>query len=142
MIRSLMAFLIAPLIAPFLMFFWARDLNPTGHWLAFTLVVIAIVTYVGVGLFGIPAYLLLRARKWTRFWLAPVLGFAFGAVIWLAFGVVFGLLLGHSLAAAVSFTADAKYLAGVFWPGGVAGVAVGATFWLIARPDRSLEAWD
>ena len=40
------------------------------------------VTYAGVVIFGIPTYLVLRSCKWTNFWIAPIVGFIIGMVMW------------------------------------------------------------
>ncbi len=134
--RTLVAFLIAPLVVPALMFFYLRGLASTDFWHAFSLVISVIFAYTGVWVLGFPAYLFLRARRWTGFWLAPVLGFVIGAVMWLVFGVALSVSLGHSLAAAIpDVIRDPNMLGGVLWPSGIAGAATGATFWLIARPD-------
>lgn len=135
--RTLVAFLVAPLVVPAFMLFYLRGLSSTDFWQTFSLVVSVIVAYTGVWVLGFPTYLFLRARQWTSFWLAPVLGFVIGAAMMLVFGVGFTVLLGHSLVSAVSdVMRDPNMLRGALWQGGVAGAATGAVFWLIARPDR------
>lgn len=134
--RTLIAFYIAPLVVPLLLALTPRELSGTDLSDRLSVVVGAFVAYAGVWAIGGPAYLFLRARRWTSFWLAPLLGFAIGAVMWLVFGVLFGLSLGHSLAGALSLTAQPNFSRGILWPGGVTGAATGIVFWLIARPDR------
>lgn len=135
--RTLIAFLVAPLVVPALMFFYLRGLSSTDFWYAFSLVISVIVSYAGVWILGFPTYRFLRARQWTSFWLAPVPGFVIGAAMLLVFGVVLNVSFGHSLASAVSTVMkDPNMLRGALWPGGVGGAATGVVFWLIARPDQ------
>ena len=136
MSRILTAFLIAPLVVPVLLFPYLRGLLTTDLWFAVGLIVAAIVAYVGFAVIGIPAYLLLSARNWTSIWNSLVVGFFAGALMWLVFIAVFALLLEQGGAGILSSLTDMRTLKGVLWPGGVAGAAVGAVFWLIARPDR------
>jgi len=78
------------------------------------------LSYFGIFLFGLPLYLLLRAYKLTAFWLAPVVGFVAGfAMMGLASS-----WLGLPLVSVA----------------GPSGAAVGALLWLIARPDRRVQA--
>ena len=134
--RTLIALFIAPLVVPILLFPYLRGLLTTNFWLAFGLLVSVIFAYIGVVLLGIPAYLFLRARGWTSFWVAPFLGFAVGAVMWLVFSAVFALALDQGIAGVRSSLSDPGTLSGVLWPGGIVGAAVGVAFWLIARPGR------
>src|SRR5207253_493553 len=101
---------------------------------AFGLLISVVVAYIGVVVLGVPAYLFLRARGWTSFWVAPVLGFAVGAVMWLVFSAAFALALDQGIAGVRSSLSDPGTLSGVLWPGGIVGAAVGVAFWLIARP--------
>ena len=81
--------LVAPLVVPLIMAVYAMymvhvEINRPGWhtldtgavlqaiaWVAFFP---AIYAYVGVILFGVPAYRFLTARKLTAFWIAPVVG--------------------------------------------------------------------
>ena len=98
----------------------------------------AIFAYGGVAALGMPAFRLLRARKHTAFWIAPILGFAVGVVAWLVFIALFGLSLGNdwTFVSHDLVTNSARLWA--FLPTGALGAAVGATLWLIARSDRGL----
>lgn len=137
MSRGLIAFIIAPLIAPVLLFPYLRELTTTNVWLAFALVITVIVAYVGAVVLGVPAYLFLRARNCTSFWMAATLGFAIGAAMWLVFSAAFALMLDQGVAGVRSSLADPGTLRGILWPGGIAGAAAGMAFWLIARPDKA-----
>ena len=77
------------------------------------------VTYAGVVIFGIPTYLVLRSGKWTNFWIAPIVGFIIGMVMWYVRPARLPDVAGRRLGAVRA----------------PAGAAVGTIFWLIARPD-------
>jgi hypothetical protein len=96
----------------------------------------AVFAYSGVAAFGTPVFLLLRASKRTAFWIAPALGFAVGVATWLVFIVLFGLSLGDSWSFVSHDLASNSAHLWAFLPTGALGAAVGATLWLIARPDR------
>lgn len=127
--RTLIAFLVAPLVVPLIMAVYAMymvhvEINRPGWhtldtgavlqaiaWVAFFP---AIYAYVGVILFGVPAYRFLTARKLTAFWIAPVVGFLSGGTVMLPmFGAIPAVLIGGPL-----------------------GAVVGTVLWLIDRPDR------
>jgi hypothetical protein len=66
-------------------------------------------------------------------------GFVIGATTWLAFMAFFALMLGEGLQGIALALGDApKHLAFLLLPAGL-GALVGATIWLIARPDRQVE---
>jgi hypothetical protein len=81
----------------------------------------------------LPAFKFFKARNYTSFWIAVVLGFAIGGVTWLVFKILFALSLGNDLSFSwrQASNADSWVLAT-----GALGSVVGATLWLIARPDR------
>ena len=139
MSRTAMAFLIAPLWVPAAAVPFAGHMFPypeQRHWIYITVIIAAIFAYGGVAAFGTPAFLLLRASKRTAFWIAPVLGFAVGIATWLVFIVLFGLSLGNSWSfVSHDLASNSADLWGFLTTGGL-GAAVGATLWLIARPDR------
>jgi hypothetical protein len=89
-----------------------------------------------VAVFGTPVFLLLRASKLTTFWIAPLLGFAIGVATWLIFVILFSLSLGNGWSFTSHELADNSAHLWAFLPTGALGAAVGATLWLIARPDR------
>jgi hypothetical protein len=136
MSRKLIAFLVAPLVVPVLMFPYLDGLTTTSFWLGFALAISVIITYVGTVVLGVPGYMLLRGRNWTSLWIAPLLGFAIGAFMWLVFHTAFVLLLDQGMSGVRSALANPSTWEGALWPGGIAGAVVGATLWLIARPDR------
>jgi len=89
-IRFTIGFLIAPLAIPVIEFrAWERPALPAELlWLVFLSVIVA---YAGTFLFGIPAYCLLRARKWTAFWFAPLAGFIVAGLTWWLLGILHAL---------------------------------------------------
>jgi hypothetical protein len=77
MFRSIVAFLVTPLVVPLL--FAASSLRPDVPSSSFDVLVslfIAVVAYAGTFLVGLPTYLFLRNKKWTAFWIAPIAGFS------------------------------------------------------------------
>jgi hypothetical protein len=100
------------------------------------MVIAAITAYLGTAIFGIPAYLLLRARGITSIWVAVIFGLLIGVVTWFLLAIAFPLSLGQG----VPGVKAGFMLPSVYWgalvPAGVLGMIVGALFWFIARPDR------
>lgn len=139
MSRTALAFLIAPLWVPAAAVPFAGHMFPypeQRHWIYITVIIAAIFAYGGVAALGLPAFRLLRTRKHTAFWIAPVLGFAVGVTTWVVFIVLFGLSLGNSWSfVSHDLVSNSAHL-WAFLPTGALGAAVGATLWLIARPDR------
>jgi hypothetical protein len=139
--RTALAFLIAPLWVPAATAFYGVYLFPKpkqGHWIFFTTVVGAVFAYGGVLLLGTPAFLILRAHKLTAFWIAPVLGFFVGVITCSVFLVFLGLSLGNSLPFSLhELAANPVSWSSGFFPTGALGAIVGATLWLIARPNRN-----
>jgi hypothetical protein len=123
-LRTIVAFLVTPLAVPIALlpdlFFGRRAGWPTS-----ALILMTIISYICLVIFGVPTFVLLIERGWTAFCLAPLCGFAFGVATWLACLVVVAVVFSYTLA-------DVEAL----WPGGGAGVVSGTIFWLIARPDR------
>ena len=139
MSRTALAFLIAPLWVPAAAVPFAARAFPypeQQHWIVITVIIAAIFVHGGVAALGVLAFRLLRASKHTAFWIGPVLGFAVGVVTWLVFIVLFGLSLGNSWAfVSHDLVTNSAHL-WAFLPTGALGAVVGATLWLIARPDR------
>jgi len=137
--RIALAFLIAPLWVPAAAVPFAGHMFPypeQRHWIFITVIIAAIFGYGGVAALGMPAFRLLRARKHTAFWIAPVLGLTVGVATWVVFIVLFGLSLGNSWSfVSHDLVSNSAHLWAVL-PTGALGAAVGATLWLIARPDR------
>ena len=94
------------------------------------------MSYAGTLALGMPAYFFLRERGLTAFWIAGVVSFVIGALMWLVFSALFPLSLDQGLAGVRFALTDLRSLRGALWPGGVLGATVGALFWVIARPDR------
>jgi hypothetical protein len=135
-IRQLIAFLIAPLIVPILLFPYLSSRSSNPNFIAFIVIVTIVFAYVGMIIFGLPMYLFLRRHRWTSFWIAPSLGFLVGAVVWMIFSIVFVLALGEGISRIRLALSDPPMLKGMVWPGGVLGASVGVLFWTIARPDK------
>jgi len=137
--RTKLAFLIAPLWVPAAAVPFAARAFPypeQRHWIYITVIIAAIFAYGGVAALGMPAFRLLRASKHTAFWIGPILCFAVGIITWLVFIVLFGLSLGNSWSfVSYDLVSNSAHLWAVL-PTGALGAAVGATLWLIARPDR------
>lgn len=137
--RTVLAFLIAPLWVPVSAWPYAARMFPypeQQHWIVVTTIVATVFAYGGTVAFGVPAFLLLRARKHTSFWIAPVLGFVAGVATWLVFLALFGLSLGHSWSYVLRELVNDAAKLGNYLPAGPLGSAIGATLWLVARPDR------
>jgi hypothetical protein len=100
----------------------------------------AIISFTGVLLLGLPAYLFLLARKWTALWIAPVAGFIVAAVVWYVFISLLGLSSVNSLSDFLSGLTDLPTFKMALWPVGPIGAVAGVVVWLIARPDRSAAA--
>ena len=95
-------------------------------------------SFGGVLFLGVPAYSFLRARNWTAFWIAPLVGFSVATAIWYVFFFLLGLgLSSGQLSKVLSRLFDRFPLDGVLWPVGPLGAFLGILVWLIARPDRS-----
>ncbi len=131
MFRSIVAFLVTPLVVPLL--FAASYLGPDAPSSSLDVLAglfITLVAYSGTLLVGLPTYLFLRNKKWTAFWIAPIAGFIVATVTWyvlLTFVPLFFLPRLTQLAT----------LLNALWPMGPIGALVGALLWLIARPDRT-----
>jgi hypothetical protein len=130
-LRTMVAFLVTPLAVPIALLPYLLFGQRAG-WPTSGLILMTIISYIGLLGFGVPTFVLLIERGWTAFWLAPLCGFAFGVVTWLASLVVVAVVFSYTLADVFTWSALAEAL----WPGGGAGVVSGVIFWLIARPDR------
>ena len=64
---------------------------PFLYWLG--LLIAAVASYAGAILVGAPAYVTLRLRGLTAFWLAPLIGSTGGVIIAIALVVIFPLAL-------------------------------------------------
>ena len=135
--RLILAFLVAGLSVPILVvaYFSIAGLASVGN-LGLILVVSTFISFSGVLFLGLPAYLFLRARKWTAFWMAPLAGFIVAAAAWYVFLFLLGLVLVSDKSYAFSHLTAVGPLRGALWLAGPIGAFVGALVWLIARPDR------
>jgi hypothetical protein len=131
--RGIIAFFIAPLAAPLVVYLVAQaDNSPTTLFVGIALT----VSYIGTVAFGLPLYRLLQKERLTHFGLAALGGFVIGLATMYLVDALFMAGLGHGpayIAAQLGrsdvFTWDVRF-------GGLSGLAVGVVLWLIARPDR------
>jgi hypothetical protein len=146
--RHITAFLLAPLTVPLLMSALALQILrevPYLYW--FGLLIAAAASYVGAILVGAPAYVTLRLRGLTAFWLAPLIGSMAGVIMALAFAEIFPLALESGILTAVVqvFANGAHWgeviivkpnaMEALVGPA-ILGALVGTVLWLIGRPDR------
>ena len=137
--RPILAFLVAGLAVPILVAAHFSSMGaPKFRDYVLIVVVSTIISFCGVVFLGVPAYRFLRAKNWTAFWIAPLVGFIVSTVAWYIFNLLLGLLLtSGGLSIVLSRLFDRFPLDGVLWPAGPIGAFVGILVWLIARPDRS-----
>src|SRR5690348_10859324 len=95
--RTLTAFAIAPLASPALIAAYVGVGNTSDGAMVLSLEISTVFAYVGALFIGLPIFLFFRKRGWTAFWIAPVLGFVIGSVAWIAFAVLFPLVLGTGM---------------------------------------------
>jgi hypothetical protein len=96
--RPTLAFLVAGLVAPIAFaasFYHKGALNELSYGVV--IVVSAIISFCGVVFLAVPAYRFLRAKNWTAFWIAPLVGFIVATVAWYIFNLLFGLAFSRSL---------------------------------------------
>jgi hypothetical protein len=136
--RTPIASLVAPLAVPILAAVYLGP--PFDLGVSLVIVVSWFVAYVGVFVFGLPINRFLLARNETTFWIAPAVGFVVGVTILCVAGVLVGLMFGVDLSSIVSGLARRQQDLAALQLGGPAGAAVGAVFWLIARPDLRAHA--
>jgi len=131
--KLIVAFLIAPLAIPSIAFrLW--EMRPLSVPELAAIFLNSVVTYAGIFLFGIPAYLFLRARKWTTFWAAAIAGFIVaGLTCWLL-GIVTSFLGGWDL---LDVHVHLAWLRFALWPCGPLGALVATLLWIVTRPDRA-----
>jgi hypothetical protein len=131
--RTALAFLVAPLVVPIFVAIENREAMSQPFWRAMIPLLSISVAYAGTLAFGIPAFLFLRARRWTAFWIAPVFGFLGGALAWW----IFWSIPWTTGTLRVEPVWNLSSLREVLWPYGPLGALVGTLLWLIARPDRA-----
>jgi len=134
------AFLNAPLWVPAIAAGWTTWIlapdAPRGL-IPITAAIAGVLGYGGTLVIGAPLCIVMRARRRTSFWMALVAGFGAGAATWLIFVGALALWFGGSSMLVVHNTLIERPPAGAAVPCGVVGIIVGATLWLIARPDRA-----
>jgi hypothetical protein len=156
--RTVLAFIVAPLWVPLIVGAYATELvfslpNPgqSSPIIAVVAIISAVIAYLITMGIGLPTFLWLRSRGIVRFWCAPAIGFLVGAIVWLAFGVfalghgsgippgtrsysIYGLAAVSPVHEGLSAGSTTVYQMVTM---GLVGALVGATIWLIARPDRA-----
>jgi hypothetical protein len=132
-LRFTIGFLIAPLAIPAIVFRpW--ELAPIPYYVLPALFLVTIVAYAGTFLFGIPAYLFLRAKKWTAFWFAPIAGFIVASLTWCLLGIFAVSRGGWDL---LDVHGHLDWLRGVLWPFGPLGALFASLLWVMARLERA-----
>src|SRR2546426_9507088 len=87
MSRRPIAFLVAPLAVPTLLsaYVYSGPFPPPPNTFAHLFFFSVGLAYAGTAIFGVPIYLFLSARRWTAFWIAPIVGFVIGTIMWIIF---------------------------------------------------------
>src|SRR5262249_54959188 len=142
------AFLLAPLTVPLLMSALALQILsevPSLYW--FGLLIAAVASYTGAIFVGAPAYVTLRLRGLTAFWLAPVVGSMAGMIIAMALAAILPVALESSILSSIAqiFANGARWgeviiaqpnaREALVGPA-MLGALVGTVLWLIGRPDQ------
>jgi hypothetical protein len=137
--RPIIAFLVAVLAVPIFVaaYYYLWRSADSGYLIL--VLYSAVISFHGVFLLGLPAYLFLRARKWTAFWVAPLVGFIVAAIAWSVVALWVLLAVGRGFSSAFSELMTTGSLGNLLWPIGLMGAVVGALLWLIARPDRTFH---
>jgi len=146
--RHITAFLLAPLTVPLLMSALALQILsevPSLYW--FGLLIAAVASYTGAIFVGAPAYVTLRLRGLTAFWLAPVVGSMAGMIIAMALAAILPVALESSILSSIAqiFANGARWgeviiaqpnaREALVGPA-MLGALVGTVLWLIGRPDQ------
>jgi hypothetical protein len=147
MIRSVVALLIAPLCVPLmvashdlLLAFEHRD-NPNVRYLTALPLFVAAISYGSTLLLGVPMLVFARWLGLSGWWVSSVIGCFIGSALWLAAAAWYLIAHGVDIPHLPRQLLDLGLL-NWLWPLGAMGAAVGMTFWLIARPDRSSHSVD
>ena len=127
-IRLLVALVLAPLTIPLGTSFYLLSTNVERSWVGTGAFISTFIAYVGVFVIGLPAYYFLRTRRWTSIWIAPLVGFAVGAFMWLVFIVCLVLLFDEGWAGVQTALTDKNTFAVALWPSGVLGAVAGIIF--------------
>ena len=135
----MLAYVVGPLVVSALLIPYLQATAATSFWFLFSMVVTTLVSCCGAVIFGILRAVLLRQPKPLAVWTFALLGLCSGALTWILFVVVFALMLGQGLNGISFGLTNAGTLKGILSPGGVMGSIGGTVFWLIARPDRTVD---
>jgi hypothetical protein len=122
--RTLVAFLVAPIL-PSLVPAWYLHTNNPDRTAISGFIFVCSLFYLLQAVVGIPAYILARAKR-SYIWFYLLLGFFGMAVVSIAVTGVFS----------ATKTSIAETLLQVTYFGAL-GAGIGLVFWLIARPDKS-----
>lgn len=97
----------------------------------------AVLGYPTAIILGVPAYLVLKWRRWNGPLVYVMAGALLGVMVYLVFGLLPHFNSGGfgALKERLYFTADTHLPAGV-----LCGALAAFVFWLVARPDRSAPA--
>lgn len=136
--RTLIAFAVAPLIAPIVLSLYF-GLNGPASLMLFILLFGAAFAYGATLLAGVPLYLLLR--RWGRDSLDTIVpcGALLGLGCWMFFLFAFPLFTGGSPKNFYEVFVNLGVFDFLILPL-LLGAASGLVFWLIARPDRNRVA--
>src|SRR5258707_621789 len=95
--RYFAAFVLAPLAVPLLLLPWLLYGKLALRWVLTSMVIGALVSYTGTLVFGMPVFFLFRRLGYKSVWVAVIVGFSIGAVMWLVFFVLASLSWDPSL---------------------------------------------
>jgi hypothetical protein len=94
--RIIAAFAIAPIVVPTVMLVYLRGLATSDFWFVVYVAVATVFAYFGAIVIGAPVLFAIWSRGHKTLWVTVVAGIAIAAFVWLLFGVLFSLSLGHS----------------------------------------------
>jgi hypothetical protein len=135
-LRPVVAFWLAPLWAPVLLWVWAAF--DGVQYPGVIGVMAAFFAYIGMLVVGLPGFAFLRVRNWNGLVATTGAGVAMGLAI-SYFGRLL-LVLASDLGAAHWSALQIAFAPTIVLGSAVLGGLVGATFWAIVRPDRSAGA--
>jgi hypothetical protein len=144
--RTIIAFIVAPLWVPLaaggVAYISSFDPYPVPiFWTMVGLLGSALAAYVGEIALGLPVFLFLRSQGMSRLWIMAlsgcVIGAASGVLYWTS--IVFYFSAGDIGALQKLFNGNDNLIQMSLAPS-LLGAIVGATFWLVARPDKRQDA--
>jgi hypothetical protein len=140
--RPAIAFIVAPLLVPLAMAtYYSYAVFPypeQRNVVALLAAAGAISSYGSIFALGLPAFIILRSRSLTGWWIFAVLGVVFGLATWLILLVSIFLYRDWNIEGLIHelHVILAVERLSLLRPG-LLGAAVGLTHWLIARPDQA-----